>query len=611
MRCLATIPLLLFLSVSAYAQPVHIPDSSLRHAIANKLGIPQGVDITRVDMERLIEFHVDEQGVRDLRGMETAVNLRVLSITVNPISDLNPIAKLTRLEFLGMWGLRGADITPLANLANLRGLDIAVCDISDISPLSRLTNLTFLNARKNRIADLTPLANLANLVDLYLNDNRIIDIAPLANLTNLVNLHLNDNRIIDLTPLANLTNLVQLRLSTNMIRDVSPLSGLSLLEFLEIQRNEIVNHNPLNALPLSHFIYDETCDMPPIALQPRLNDRTFPSIFARWSGYGAPPVSNRPDLSDAENIALHDLWFGVGVFGLALFENDDTFTIRGNIEYATRLRDELLANNPNIIYLTTLSALGAPWDSFPKDSPYWLRDEQGNIFLGMDHDGTIWTNGIMDITHPEVQDRIVQQAIAIDKCGLYDGIIFDYWSDSWRVLGGWDGTRDYFPYSLDEERHARLNIVRRIQGSTRPNFLIMGNTNRATLPITGRYVNGGFMETGLPSVHTVSEQEEGAHQVAHALAWLDTNLREPRINGLEGWAIPTEAPDSPNNLRWMRAITTLSLTHSDGYVVYTITNEWTHYWYDFWDADLGRPVGEKGQLYENREGLFIREFTNG
>ena len=34
-------------------------------------------------------------------------------------------------------------------------------------------------------------------------------------------------------------------------------------------------------------------------------------------------------------------------------------------------------------------------------------------------------------------------------------------------------------------------------------------------------------------------------------------------------------------------------------------------WYDFWDADLGRPVGEKVQLYENREGLFIREFTNG
>ena len=39
-----------------------------------------------------------------------------------------------------------------------------------------------------------------------------------------------------------------------------------------------------------------------------------------------------------------------------------------------------------------------------------------------------------------------------------------------------------------------------------------------------------------------------------------------------------------------------------------------HIWYDFWDADLGRPVGgteTKGQLYDNRDGVFIREFTNG
>ena len=85
----------------------------------------------------------------------------------------------------------------------------------------------------------------------------------------------------------------------------------------------------------------------------------------------------------------------------------------------------------------------------------------------------------------------------------------------------------------------------------------------------------------------------------------------------------------------------MSLTHSDGYVVFTMGggpghpphpyefwpghadlhaqgirhgHQNTHYHYDFWDADLGRPVGgdeTKAQLYENREGLFIREFTNG
>ena len=31
----------------------------------------------------------------------------------------------------------------------------------------------------------------------------------------------------------------------------------------------------------------------------------------------------------------------------------------------------------------------------------------------------------------------------------------------------------------------------------------------------------------------------------------------------------------------------------------------------FWDADLGTPVGEKSQSYDNRDGVYIREYTNG
>ena len=35
-------------------------------------------------------------------------------------------------------------------------------------------------------------------------------------------------------------------------------------------------------------------------------------------------------------------------------------------------------------------------------------------------------------------------------------------------------------------------------------------------------------------------------------------------------------------------------------------------WYDFWNADLGRPIGEKSALYdEDIPGLYIREYTNG
>ena len=119
----------------------------------------------------------------------------------------------------------------------------------------------------------------------------------------------------------------------------------------------------------------------------------------------------------------------------------------------------------------------------------------------------------------------------------------------------------------------------------------------------------------------------GLAEIESTLTWSEENFRHPQINCLEGEGIPTEPPDSPNNRRWMRVFTTMSLTHSDGYVMYNTGTgalpnpdpdaiypwgpEHEHFWYPFWDANLGRPVGPKAQLYQNVEGLFIREFTNG
>ena len=90
----------------------------------------------------------------------------------------------------------------------------------------------------------------------------------------------------------------------------------------------------------------------------------------------------------------------------------------------------------------------------------------------------------------------------------------------------------------------------------------MGNTNRDQIPKTGQHINGSFMETNIPHDVTGDHLEALLTEVENSLLWLDTNLREPRINALEGTGVPTESPDSPANLRWMRAFTTLSLTHS-------------------------------------------------
>ena len=64
----------------------------------------------------------------------------------------------------------------------------------------------------------------------------------------------------------------------------------------------------------------------------------------------------------------------------------------------------------------------------------------------------------------------------------------------------------------------------------------------------------------------------------------------------------------------MRLFTTMSLTLSEGYVLYTIGGRGqhqNHIWYDFWDANLGQPIGPQAQRYQDVPNLYIREFTNG
>ena len=488
------------------------------------------------------------------------------------------------------------------DMSRLIRLEVNDRGIENLSGLEFAINLDVLYLNYNpMITDHSPLSHLTNLTHLYAQSAGIVDVTPLANLTKLISLRLTANRIVDITALANLTNLVELIINHNRIIDVRALAGLTQLEVLEIHDNRIVDHTPLDTLTLSHFTYDQTCEMPPMPLEPRLENRNYPSIFTRWG----PHVDNRPDLSRHERTALHDLWYDGPHFTLRFHDTSDGFAMAGVLDKAVEIRDEYLSINPHMLFIVDIR-MPQEWVwALPEDWPGWIRDADGQR-IGES------SAYLMDFTDPLVQDRIVAQAVAVSECGLYDGIFFDYWSETWPVLTGRDRNSVLRIWrGMEAEQRARDTILQRIRADTRPNFLIMGNTNIEIIPRTAPSVNGGAMETVMPADRDLHNVEKDLNKIRESLLWLDRNLREPRVNGLEGWSIPTEPPDSPDNRRWMRAITTLSLTHSDGYVVYKdIINDY-HHWYDFWDADLGRPVGEKGQLYQGTDGLYIREYTNG
>ena len=544
-----------------FAQEVDIPDLSLRAVVRDTLNLPAGTAITEADMLQLTSLNAKNRQITELAGLEYATNLTELYLGENPITDISPLTHLTQLTLLRLndvWG------------------------ISDISALAHLTQLHVLHLDRNLIGDINPLAGLTKLEELDLRYNRIIDVSPLANLTQLNVLLLNNNRIGDVSPLANLTQLTRLFLDNNQIEDVRSLANLTQLDVLHIQWNRVTDHSPLDGLSLTDFRYDQTCDMPSLPFALRIKNRTYPSIFARWG---------------PRNPELHDLWFDALPHGLRFQETSHGAAIVGSVNRAIRLRDEYLATNPNMVFLISIQMREYQAGAFPQDWPYWIRDTNGNV---VSH----WPGyNLIDFTHPYIQDRIVQQAIAVSKCGLFDGIFFDWWHESAQVLGGFR--------TLEAEQRTRDNILQRIRANTRPNFLIMGNTNQRIIPRTAPHINGGFMETGIPDIKTGADLESAINRAEDSLFWLEHNLREPRINGLEGFSLPGEPFHSPNNRRWMRMLTTLSLTHSDGYVLYTPTVASDHTWHDFWDADLGRPVGEKRKLYQETEGLYIREFTNG
>ena len=379
----------------------------------------------------------------------------------------------------------------------------------------------------------------------------------------------------------------------------------------------------------------------------------YPAIFQAWNG-----VENRTAADELENLALHDLAFAHPYALLRIsWDISESQPYAGlatglnpqQLAAASERRAELRALNPRLRLLVEIRYRDAKYLSrenetrvenwwevgfYPPNSPYWLKNEEDAPVIGWGED----TNGdgkidasdttlhfLIDFTHPEVQDLVVAKAVALDASGLFDGIMFDWWNEDSATSP--IGPNDWSATILTQEAEfaARVSLLQKIRAAVSDDFLILVNANTRQIPKSARYVNGIFMEC-YKSEHGRGYTLEEILAMEETLLWAETHLREPRINCLEGWRVVTDyTPDRKTriaerrtevNLQWMRLITTLSLTHSDGYVLFADDNavplpDHLHNWYDFWDAELGEPIGEKGQRYQGREGLFVREFTNG
>ena len=167
---------------------IKFADKVLEKRIREALGKPEG-SITAADAALVEELNLGNEyqekfpkgtQITNLSGMGYFINLKRLDISWNKISDLKPLAELTRLEYLKAYGNQ----------------------ISSVAPLAGLERLSSLNVGCNRIVKIDPLKNLTNLVSLYLNDNKLTKIDELKNLINLNALFLRGNKIKIYSPIA-------------------------------------------------------------------------------------------------------------------------------------------------------------------------------------------------------------------------------------------------------------------------------------------------------------------------------------------------------------------------------------------------------------------------
>ncbi|MCY2928774.1 MAG: hypothetical protein NTV86_04635 [Planctomycetota bacterium] len=315
-------------------------------------------------------------------------------------------------------------------------------------------------------------------------------------------------------------------------------------------------------------------DFAPLTLKDRITTRTFPSVFQAWN-----PADNLKVEDGWTTVTRHDLVFHVpGFLGLR-WEGQFNGLSRGfakeSVPPAGKLRAELLRKNPNLILLAEIRYRDAHRSYLPEGHSWWKRQD-GRLVMGWEEGGYIQ----LDFANPEVQKQVALQAKAVVDTGVFDGVMLDWWDD-------------------DEDRIALVMAVRAAVGDK---TLILVNANDRKTPKTAAFVNGYFMEC------YKSKTAEDWRQIADTLQWAEKNLREPRINCVETWF-----HSSRRDLSLMRATTTLALTLSDGYCLFSDPNplptpDHLHDWYDFWNKSLGRPVA-KG--FRREDGSFQRAFERG
>ncbi len=147
-----------------------MPDPILRKVVHRALELEPNVELTQEALKGLTELNTHYREFRDrgdgfindITGLEYATNLELLVLVPEGISDISPVAGLTKLTWLDITSNQINDISAVGGLVNLEALQLIGNPVADLGIITNLSKLTILNIPDTIMDDLNLLQEILN-----------------------------------------------------------------------------------------------------------------------------------------------------------------------------------------------------------------------------------------------------------------------------------------------------------------------------------------------------------------------------------------------------------------------------------------------------------------
>ena len=246
--------------------------------------------------------------------------------------------------------------------------------------------------------------------------------------------------------------------------------------------------------------------------------------------------------------------------------------------------------------------VGKPWSTYPGQEPFITNRK-------WDHADEYGKTVALDYFNPKFPDYFANLTYQRAKKLRSDGLMLDWWHNN-------------HPGGVNKSRvaQARRSIATAVRKKMGDDFIILANVNWRKDKSTHDLINGVFLE-----LYKSPYQRQNAYtsseikKIEQLIEFHNTYLQAPKLIALEPWRITKEVSDndrnSEQNRKYAKLFTAMAaVIPENGYILYADNNPDTpsgdhdHFFYDFYDIDLGKPVSSMTRI---ADGIAYKMFEQG